>query len=243
MVLHRETVSDLYEYQFVILALLPVVHPERAAKLFSHFRVDTPATWDIGSEVQMPYLLRALYGDPAIDEVYKRQAASQIHKIIQKKPLVNFAGSVDYHHALGYGMELDLLVLQNIGGRQFPVSRKFFQDEVIFLLGVDTGRPIFHSWPITAEATQLIVDSVIAHQLLRRQFLPLDSDNSILRLPDSPADVERAAPILLAVSPEDEELTESIQFHLSRIAQKDRLDSGKPRDETDAAMIGRMSAL
>lgn len=237
---NRDTVSDLYEYQFVILVLLPVVHPEQAAKLFSHFRVDTPASWDIGTEVHSPYLLRALYHDYDIEEVYKRQAATQTHEIIQRSPVVHFAGKEGNLLAQSYGQDLDLLVLNKLGGAQLSVSRQFFQDEVAFLLGVDTGKPVLSSWVTTAEAVQLLDDPGIKHGFLRRQFLPWNLEFSNPRVYDSLTDATAALQVLLACFPEDRELATSIQAQLLKIEERERLKAGQPRSDSDAVLLSRM---
>lgn len=238
---NREVVSDLYEYQFAILALLPVVPPEQAAKLFSHFRVNTPASWDIGSEIHSPYLLRALYHDPDIDEAYKRKGAAQIHKIIDTKPNTRSIGSSGNILATRYGEDLDILVLKKLRGAQLPVSRQFFQDEVTFLLGVDTGLPILNTWITTAETVQLLDDSQIKHKFLRRQFLPWNLDSSRTRIADVLTNAIAASRTLLTYFPEDTELTASIQSQLLKISEQERLKVGQPRNDLDAAIISRMS--
>lgn len=237
---NSDAIRARYQYQHLIVDLLPVVPSQQAETLFSHFRVDTPAPWDIGSNVSSSYLLRAIYGDPNIDESWKRKVATQVHETIRRNPSVYFAGRWDNHHARGYGSELDTLVLAELADGQFPISRGFFQDEIVFLLSIDTGRSILLLWDTTVETMKLLDDREVRHSFLRRQFLPWDPNAEKPRLIGLQESANTAATSLLTLFPEDTELVNSIQGQLRKTEEQERIIAGQPRSDADAAIIAEM---
>lgn len=164
----------LFIYNGLIPRLLGKLLPEQAERLFENFSINDPLSY-WGMETASEYNpLKGLYHDRTVDESWKRRAASQIHKVIQREqsgeatPRVEHeAAAVNYSQALGamlYGKE------------GLPVSREFYQEEIAFMLGVETGKPIVESWH-TGQVLDLLDDAELRHIFARRQVLTGEPDS------------------------------------------------------------------
>lgn len=223
--------SDRYDYQQVILALLPILPPDKADELFSRFDFNTRATWDhYGEGFHSPYLLRRALGDPNIADKYKRKVADDVHKVIEKKGFLGLGGDVE-GRAQSYAQELEELTEQNTMWRDSKqersiISEAFLTGEITYLMGIDTGEQLFHSWTATSEAIRLLGSTEIGHSFLRRQFLPLNGDT---RLADSLEEARKAYDLIVLYFPQDEELRDRIRDEFKQLEAEESLEQGIPR--------------
>lgn len=237
------TTSDRYDYQEVILTLLPILPPDKADELFSHFDFNTRATYDhYGEGFHSPYLLRRALGDPNIADRYKRKVADDVHKVIEKKGFLGLGGDVE-GRAQYYAQELEYLINENTMWRDSKqegsiIREDFLTDEITYLMGIDTGEQLFHSWTATSVAIRLLGLTEIGRSFLRRQFLPLNGDN---RLADSLKEARKACDLIVLYFPQDEELTNRIRSEFRQLAAEESSERGIPRPN-DKVLIKGMRA-
>lgn len=239
----HDNVSSRYQYQGIILQLLPMLPPEEADELFSHFDVNTKATWDnFGDNFNSPYLLRQTLGDPNIPEAYKRRVADSVHQIIEKKGFLGI-GDKKEERATKYAEEIGDIIEREVFRRQEQgktsgslVGDKFLREEITYLVGIETGEQIFHSWTATAEGIKLLGNTELGHRFLRRQFLSVSDEP---RFTDDLKQAQRAYGLILAFFPEDRELRAAIQAKFKDLREEENIEKGRPR-RGDFALIEKM---
>lgn len=158
----------LSTYNNLIPVLLPKLPPKQAEKLFAHFSLV------VVGDCSSP--LRNLYYDRVIDESWKRQAAIKVHEIIHRKQSRKTRQRVEHEIAIRDYSNILSLMLYRDRGSDLPISREFYQDEIVFMLDVDTGRPIFEPWH-TGTVLALLNDSDIRYKFVRRQVLTGDPES------------------------------------------------------------------
>jgi len=158
-------------YNDLIPLLLAKLSPEEAEELFARFSISDPVlrlgVVDDSFERYQP--LRSLYGLRTLDETWKRKAADQMHETIRReqtgeaKPLAKLSrGFSDYARILES-------LLDDRDG--LPVTNAFFEEEVAFLLGIDTEYPPFHYRKIS-DVLDFLSDDALRHTFVRIQLLP-----------------------------------------------------------------------
>jgi len=164
----------LFTYNALILRLLAKLPPEQAERLFESFSINDPLPyWKMGTASGYNPL-RSLYHDRTVDESWKRRAASQMHEVIEREQRGETQPRAEHEGAArNCGQVLDMM-LYGEGG--LPVSREFYQEEIAFMLGVDTGRTIVNSWH-TGQVLDLLDGSDLRHRFARRQVLTGEPDS------------------------------------------------------------------
>jgi len=200
----RESLRALYFYNIIVQRLIPLLEKEQAEKLFARFRINDIENWCSSYNP-----LKILYYDQAVDESFKKQAAGQIHEIIQKEQKGEIKPRVEYNKSVSQYSNILSSILYS---KELPVSREFYQEEIAFMLGVETGKPILESWE-TGKVMDILDDPQLKHKFVRRQVLT-GEENLFERFKILDKDREVTARRILNEFPEDQELRTYLEEQL-----------------------------
>lgn len=204
----------LFTYNGLIPRLLGKLPPEQAERLFESFSINDPLTYWNMDTASGYNPLQSLYHDRTVDESWKRRAASQMHEVIERGQMGKAQPRVEHEGAArNYGQALGMMLYNREG---LPISREFYQDEIAFMLGVETGRPIVDSWH-TGQVLDLLDDADLRHSFARRQVLTgePDSMDSFKVYDDARAETARR---IIGEFPEDAELKSYLEQQLQEYA-------------------------
>lgn len=218
--------SNLDTYYRLILQLMKKLSPEKASELFKNFDVTNLVKWTL-DENASSNPLKELYEDKAIDEVSKRKVADQMHEVIQKAKTMKTA--INYCHLLGQ--------ISSQVGEKSPISRKFFQEEIAFVLGINTDTPVVWGFR-TYDVLNLLDDEKLKHNFVRRQVLSKgDGFFDPLRVNDEKS--AKMAEQILIDFPDDSDLKRSLGRQLINypIRLKEREEELKKRGEEEQKLI------
>ena len=164
----------LFTYNGLIHRLLRRLPPEQAERLFESFSINDPLTYWNMDTASGYNPLQNLYHDRVVDESWKRRAASQMHEVIEREQRGETQPRAEHEGAArNYGQALDMMLY---GKEGLPISREFYQEEIAFMLGVETGRPLVDSWH-TGQVLELLDDPELRHSFARRQVLTGEPDS------------------------------------------------------------------
>lgn len=202
-------VEALFNYNGMIPRLLAKLPPEQAERLFESFSINDPLAWD--TDTASGYNpLQSLYHDRNVDESWKRRAASQMHAVIEREQTGETQPRAEHEGAArNYSQALGMMLCGRDG---LPVSREFYQEEIAFMLGVETGRTIVDSWH-TGQVLDLLDDAELRYSFARRQVLT-GEPNSFDRFrvyDDAHAETARR---IIGEFPEDTELRTYLEQQL-----------------------------
>ena len=207
-----EAREALFAYNGLIPHMLGKLPQEEAEKLFESFNINDPLSfWNMDNASGYNPLV-SLYSDRTVDESWKRKAAREMHDVIEQEqkaeahPRATYEEAVEnYSHALVY-------ILEKKDG--LPISREFYQDEIAFMLGVKTGRPIVNQ-SYTWQVFELLDDEELRYSFIRRQVLTDEPDGvrSFKVFSDRDAEIARK---IISEFPEDRELRPYLADQLAK---------------------------
>jgi hypothetical protein len=204
----------LNRYNNLIPQLLGNLPQEKAEELFENFSITNPAeTIFSGGNYDRYTPLIRLYKQK-LDESWKERASERMHQVIQEEQRLEthpFETNKEYRL---YGEILGMLSDKK---NELPVSRDFFQNEIEFMINVqDENRPVV-DFEKTGGVFDLLDDSEIRHQFVRRQVLT-DPAYGYFRVNDS--DQAETAETIFNAFRQDEELAEVINRQLENWVDK-----------------------
>lgn len=161
-----------FTYNDLIPRLLSRLPEEQAEALFEHFDINDPLTYynmDTASGYNpLEHLLRN-----GVDESWKRKAVARMHERIEREQTGEAHPRGDWEGAAGrYRSILSMMHY----GDELPVSREFYQQEMKYMLGVETDKPIVDQWH-TGKALDLLEGEDVRHAFARRQVLSGEPDS------------------------------------------------------------------
>jgi hypothetical protein len=169
-----EATDALLAYNDLIPKLLGKLPPEQAEQLFESFSINDLLTYMTIESASGYNPLQGLYHDTTVDESWKRRAATQMHEVIEREQRGESQPRAEHEGAAGnYEQTLRMMLHEK---ESLPVSREFYQEEIEFMLGVETDRPIVSSWQ-TGEVLDLLDDAELRHKFARRQVLSGEPDS------------------------------------------------------------------
>lgn len=236
----------LATYNSLIPHLLGKLPPEQAERLFENFSInDLEPSWQFdfvpGYKGYNP--LKALCRDRTVDESWKRRAVDQMHVVMKREQMGGARPCLEHETAVSNYCEIleEMLYINN----GLPTSREFYQDEIAFMLGLETGRPIVRP-SYTGQVLDLLDDADLRHRFARRQVLTGKTDHEIdLFKIYGDAGVEVARRII-GEFPEDGELVTYLEQQLQEWQvrfEQERQQSEEERRASEQAAIREQAIL
>lgn len=201
-------IDALERYNSIILRLLPRLSQEPAETLFEKFKINDIAPCSSWGKVSGYYPLPLLYSDPEIAEVFKRKAAERIHRVIEMElsgeaqPRTDWEGAVECYSGI-----LSTMTYLN----DPPIGRKFYQDEIAFMLGQKTGKPVVDPRQ-TAKVMSWLDPPGLKYLFARRQILPKEGLKGVKYFYVHDEGTLTDAQRIKAKYPNDQDLVDRLNF-------------------------------
>lgn len=171
----RGTRQQRERYVEIIFQILPKISEEETETLFKHLK-----SKDFIEPHHTPVPLLKLFRDKEISESWKRQAAEIVHDEINTKLSdleLRKEGEMLY---ISYTWDVLRETVRLEG--ELPISRDFFQEEVLFLLDQDVNRPLF-DFQTLKKVSGIIEDPDMRRQIITQTILETE-DRSIRTVDD-----------------------------------------------------------